>query len=103
MRILEPMPAASDHHVQYETLVADFDTEARRLIEFLGLPWEPACREFYKTERAVGTASAWQVRQPLYDASVGRWRHYASRLKEVCEAMGIDPEAPTGARPADLS
>jgi hypothetical protein len=47
-----------------------------RLIEFLGLDWEPACLDFYKTERPVLTASAWQVRQPLFSRSVGRWRHY---------------------------
>ncbi len=91
------------HHVQYETLIADFETEARKLIDFLGLPWEPACLEFYKTERDIRTASVWQVRQPLSDASVGRWRHYANHLQDLCAAIGIDPAAPTGARPAGLA
>ena len=93
----------SMHHIQYETLVADFENEARKLIDFLGLPWEPACLEFHKTERAVNTASAWQVRQPLYDSSVGRWRNYARHLKPLCAVLGIDPEAPTGTRPADVT
>jgi hypothetical protein len=92
----------SMHHVQYETLIGDFEPEARKLIDFLGLAWEPACLEFHKTERAVRTASLWQVRQPLYDSSVGRWRNYAAHLGELCAALGIDPEAPTGALPADF-
>ena len=90
------------HHVHYETLVADFETEARKLVDFLGLSWEPACLEFHKTERLVSTASAWQVRQPLYASSVGRWRNYAKHLGPLCAAIGIDPEAPTGTPPADI-
>jgi tetratricopeptide (TPR) repeat protein len=91
------------HHLQYETLVGDFEHEARRLIAFLGLAWEPGCLEFYRTERAVRTASTWQVRQPLYPGSVGRWRNYARHLEPLCAAIGLDPEAPTAARPADLA
>jgi len=93
----------SMHHIQYETLVGDFENEARKLIDFLGLSWEPACLEFYKTERAVSTASAWQVRQPLYASSVGRWRNYAKHLGPLCGVLCIDPEAPTGTRPADIA
>jgi len=52
--------------IDYEALVADLECESRRLIEFLGLDWEAACLDFYKTERPVLTASAWQVRQPLF-------------------------------------
>ena len=66
--------------VEYETLVADLETEARRLIAFLGLPWEAACLDFHRTDRAVLTASSWQVRQPLYTRSVGRWRAYQAHL-----------------------
>jgi tetratricopeptide (TPR) repeat protein len=84
------------HHVIYETLVGDFENEAKRLIVFLGLAWEPGCLEFYKTERAVRTASTWQVRQPLYTSSVGRWRNYARHLALLCAAIGLDRDAPTG-------
>ncbi len=63
--------------IDYEELVSDLERESRRLIEFLGLGWEPACFDFHLTERPVLTASAWQVRQPLYRRSVGRWRRYA--------------------------
>jgi hypothetical protein len=90
------------HHVQYETLVGDFESEAKKLIAFLGLEWEPACLEFYKTERAVRTASTWQVRQPLYDSSVGRWRHYEKYMAPLGGAISVALDAETGARPADL-
>jgi tetratricopeptide (TPR) repeat protein len=66
--------------IHYESLVADLEGESRRLIEFLGLAWEPSCLDFHRTIRAVQTASSWQVRQPLYHRSVGRWRHYARHL-----------------------
>jgi hypothetical protein len=88
--------------MQYETLVDDFENEAKKLIAFLGLAWEPGVLEFYKTERAVRTASTWQVRQPLYHSSVGRWRNYERHLGPLCAAISLDRQAPTGARPADL-
>ena len=61
----------------YEHVVADLETEARRLVAACGLEWEPACLAFHQTRRAVHTASFSQVRQPIYSRSVGRWRHYA--------------------------
>jgi tetratricopeptide (TPR) repeat protein len=66
--------------IDYENLVSDPEAESRRLSEFLGLEWEPACLDFHLTERPVLTASAWQVRQPLYGRSIGRWRHYERYL-----------------------
>src|SRR5262249_55996838 len=66
--------------VQYESLVTDLAGESRQLIDFLGLPWEPACLEFHRTERTVQTASSWHGRQPLYDRSAGRWRNYQRHL-----------------------
>jgi hypothetical protein len=92
----------STHDAQYETLVSDFETETRKLIDFLGLAWEPACLEFYKSERPVQTASVWQVRQPLYDRSVGRWRNYSKHLTSLCAAIRLDPDAPTGTTPSDI-
>ena len=61
--------------MQYETLIADLEGQSRRLIAYLGLEWDPACLSFHKTERAVMTASHWQVRQPLYTTSAGKWRY----------------------------
>lgn len=66
--------------VVYEDLVADLDTHVRRIIDFLGLDWEPACLDFHQTERHVDTPSAWQVRQPIYSSSVGRWRRFEQHL-----------------------
>ena len=73
--------------VKYETLVEDFDNQARRLVEFCGLPWDEACLEFHKTNRAVKTASAAQVRQPLYKSSVGRYQNYAPYLGPLRDAL----------------
>ena len=75
-----PVPV---HEVNYEETVADLESVARRLIEACGLPWEPACLEFHRTERPVRTASVMQVRQPVYKRSVARWRHYETELQEL--------------------
>ena len=66
--------------VQYEDLAGDLEGQSRRLIEFLGLSWDPACLEFHRAETAVQTASSWQVRQPIYQNSIGRWRHYERHM-----------------------
>jgi len=76
------------YSVNYESLVADLEGEARRLVAFLGLEWEPACLEFHRTERVVITQSTWQVRQRLFTRSVGRWRRYARHLGPLIEALG---------------
>lgn len=94
----DTLPLAT-HHVHYETLIEDFEGEARKLIAFLGLEWEQPCLDFHKTERSVKTASLWQVRQPIYNSSVGRWRNYRRHIGPLCSAIDIDIDAPTGARP----
>jgi tetratricopeptide (TPR) repeat protein len=73
--------------VVYEELVADLEGHARRLIDFVGLDWEPNCLEFHKTPRQVRTASQLQVREPVYGRSVGRWRNYESMLEPLIEAL----------------
>lgn len=62
--------------VDYEELVANREPVARNLIAFCGLDWDDACLRHDKNDRAVKTASLWQVRQPIYTSSVERWRHY---------------------------
>jgi tetratricopeptide (TPR) repeat protein len=62
--------------VPYAELVADPETWSRRIVEFIGLEWDARCLQFHETQRSVLTASNWQVRQPVYSRSVGRWRHY---------------------------
>jgi hypothetical protein len=66
--------------IDYEETVTDLEGTARRLVNWLGLEWEAECLNFHQTRRPVRTASAAQVRQPLYRSSVGRWQHYASAL-----------------------
>jgi hypothetical protein len=74
------LPADSFIEVQYEDIVADMESEAKRLIRALGLKWNSACLSFYKNERKIRTASVTQVRQPIYKTSVERWRHYEKHL-----------------------
>jgi len=74
--------------VDYEALVDDPERESRKLIDFLGLDWDPACLDFHKTERTVVTTSSWQVRQPLYRRSVGRWRNYRRWVEEPLKQTG---------------
>lgn len=66
--------------IDYEALVADQEAETRRLLAFLGLDWDPACLDFQRNRRVVATASHTQVRQPIYNRSVGRWRNYAHEM-----------------------
>jgi tetratricopeptide (TPR) repeat protein len=73
--------------LDYESLVADLEGQSRRLIDFVGLAWEPACLAFHLTQRTVNTASQWQVRQPLYSRSVGRWRRYKPFLSPLLAAL----------------
>ncbi len=80
--------------MNYEELVADQEGQSRRLIEFLGLPWDPACLEFHKNKRVVVTASVWQVRQPMYDRSVGRWRNYERHLGPLLEVLAAKRTKP---------
>jgi tetratricopeptide (TPR) repeat protein len=70
------LPAASLLEVPYESLVADPETWSRRMVEFIGLPWDARCLEFHMTDRVVITASKWQVRQKISTKSAGRWRNY---------------------------
>jgi tetratricopeptide (TPR) repeat protein len=62
--------------VPYAELVEDQETWTRRILDFLGLPWDERCLDFHKTVRPVTTASSWQVRQKIYKSSVERWRNY---------------------------
>lgn len=78
----EVMPGVI-HTLHYEALVADIEGETRRLLEFCGLPWEEGCLRFNENQRAATTASATQVRQPLYGSSVGKWRNVAAQLEPV--------------------
>ena len=73
--------------VHYEDLVADFEPQARRVTEFMGLDWNDAALTFHETERAVTTPSRWQVRQPIYSGSVARWKPYEKQLQPLFAEM----------------
>ena len=73
--------------IVYEDLVADLEGKSRELIDFIGLEWDPQCLRFHESGRVVNTASYDQVRQPIYNRSVGRWRHYERHLGPLKDAL----------------
>jgi tetratricopeptide (TPR) repeat protein len=77
--------------VDYEETVADLEGVARRLVAWCGLEWEAGCLEFHRAKRPVKTASAAQVRQPIYTSSVGRWRHYEQSLATLLGGLTACP------------
>jgi tetratricopeptide (TPR) repeat protein len=79
--------------VRHEELVEDFEPNVRRILEFIALEFEPACLEFYKTERSVRTASSEQVRQPIYKEGIEQWRHYEPWLGALRRALDTQPDA----------
>ena len=66
--------------VNYENLVTNTEQEIRGLLDYCDLPFDKNCLSFHKTNRVVQTASAAQVRQPMYDKSIGRWRNFETQL-----------------------
>ena len=75
--------------VQYEDVVEDLESEVRRLLDFLGLPFDQRCIDFHETERAVHTPSAEQVRQPLYKSGLEQWKSFEPFLDPLKESLGI--------------
>jgi len=76
------------HRVFYESMIADTETEVRRLLEYCGLPFEDQCLRFYENERAVRTASSQQVRKPIFRDGLDQHRHYEPWLAPLTEALG---------------
>ncbi|HTK00260.1 MAG TPA: sulfotransferase [Bordetella sp.] len=83
------LPADRYIEVDYEDVVDDLEGQARRLVEFAGLPWDDACLRFHEQRGVVRTASHNQVRQPIYTSSKGRWRAYAAYLGPLLEALDM--------------
>ncbi len=73
--------------VEYEDVVSDLEGQARRMIDFCELPWEDACLDFHRNTRAVNTASAEQVREPIYTEAVDFWKHYEPYLEPIREIL----------------
>jgi tetratricopeptide (TPR) repeat protein len=74
--------------VEYDQVVADFEAQVRRVLEFCGLEFEAACLEFYALKRAVRTPSSEQVRQPIYKDAIEQWRHFETHLGPLKRALG---------------
>jgi tetratricopeptide (TPR) repeat protein len=86
------LPAGSLLTVDYEEVVADVRKSAERLLAHCGLPWDEACVSFHENRRPVQTASVYQVRQPVYKSSLGRWRRfsrYLDPLRQALEKSGV--------------
>jgi tetratricopeptide (TPR) repeat protein len=88
------LPADILLDVQYERLIADREAETRRLIAFAGLDWNDSCLRPDQNTRSIGTASAWQARQPVYATSVQRWRRYEPWIGELRQLLS--PQARNG-------
>jgi tetratricopeptide (TPR) repeat protein len=82
------LPPGRMLEMPYETMVADFEAQARRLVDYLGLPWDARCLDFHDNRRLVRTASVAQVRRPIYRSSVARWRAYERRLAPLAAIVG---------------
>jgi|HubBroStandDraft_1064217.scaffolds.fasta_scaffold00041_15 tetratricopeptide (TPR) repeat protein len=76
--------------VEHEDVVDDLEANVRRILDFCGLPFEPQCVEFYKTERSIRTASSEQVRQPIFKEGIDQWRNFEPWLGPLKEVLGRD-------------
>jgi tetratricopeptide (TPR) repeat protein len=74
--------------VRYEDVVLDMESQARRMLEFLDLPWDEQCLKFHENKRPARSASEDQVRRPIYTSSIGRWKNYEKHLAELIAALG---------------
>jgi hypothetical protein len=74
--------------VHHEDVVDDLEGNVRRILDFCGLPFDPACLAFHETRRSVRTASSEQVRQPIFRDGIDQWTHYAPYLAPLREQLG---------------
>jgi len=81
------LPPGTILDMRYEELVADTETQARRLLAYLGLPWDANCLDFHRNKRQVKTASIAQVQKPIYRTSLARWERYADHLNPLLELV----------------
>ncbi|HWG75921.1 MAG TPA: sulfotransferase [Steroidobacteraceae bacterium] len=86
----EVLPHATLLDVPYEQLVSDQEGWTRRILDFIGLEWDARCLQFHNVQRAVSTASQWQVRQKMYHSSVGRWGNYEKFIGPLLELAELD-------------
>lgn len=95
------LPTGRILDVHYEELVADLEGVARRMVAHCGLEWDARCLDFHRTERTIRTASAVQVRRPIYRGSVGRWRKYQTFLAPLFDELGTSAASDIGLMASD--
>ncbi|WP_395622460.1 sulfotransferase family protein [Sphingomonas daechungensis] len=88
MRHFETVQPGAIHHVLNERLIEEPEPEVRRMLDYIGVPFDPACMEFHSNRRAVRTPSAEQVRRPINRDGVDVWRNYEPWLGELKDALG---------------
>ncbi|MBD8897762.1 tetratricopeptide repeat-containing sulfotransferase family protein [Rhodanobacter sp. DHG33] len=81
------LPPGTVLDLRYEDMVADTEGQARRLLDYLGLPWDERCLDFHRNTRAVRTASIAQVRKPIYRSSVARWKHFEAHVAPLLDIV----------------
>ena len=81
------LPTGTLLDLRYEDMVADIESQARRLLDYLGLPWDARCLDFHQNRRVVKTASIAQVRKPIYRSSVARWKHFEAHLAPLLDIV----------------
>lgn len=84
------LPEGTVLDLRYEDMVADTEGQARRVLDFVGLPWDERCLKFHENTRRVRTASVAQVRKPIYQTSVARWKPFAKHLRPLYELVKAD-------------
>ena len=97
------LPPGRILEVRYEDVVADLEGQARRIIFHCGLEWDRRCLAFHETERPVHTASAAQVRRPIYSSSIGRWHAYEPFLWPSMRSDAVGPAYRPGLLPASAA
>lgn len=75
------------YDISYEDIIDNLEKEARNVVEFIGLDWEEKCLEFHKSNTLIKTASAAQVRKPIYNSSIGKWKIYKKHLEPLINAL----------------
>jgi len=88
MRHIDEVDPGTVHRLINERIIDDPEGEVRRLLDYLGLPFDPACLEFHKTDRAIRTPSAEQVRKPINREGMDYWRHYEPWLDPLKKSLG---------------
>jgi len=82
------LPSYTYLEISYESLISDQESQSRQLVDFCNLEWSDECLSFYKSKQAVQTSSLAQVRQPIYNSSIGRWKRYEKHLQPLIDALG---------------